>query len=102
METHQCGCTLNGDDLAERVQAWREVSSRATSRRIHGDRISSIYPSEPELVHRLRDLIDAEGACCSFLSFTVTEGPAETIVELTFPAEARALVEGIIPAPSPT
>lgn len=99
---HQCGCTLSGDELAERVRAWREVSSRSVSRRVEGDRISSVYPSDPELVHRLRDLIDAEAECCSFLSFTVTEGPVETIVDLTFPPDARALVEGVFSAPSRT
>jgi hypothetical protein len=98
--TSQACCSLGGDELVERVQAWRDVSSRAIARDVHANRVSSVYPSEPGLVQRLRALIAAESECCAFLGFTIEEGPTETIVELAFPPEARALVERVVPAPA--
>ncbi|HEX2058721.1 MAG TPA: hypothetical protein VHI71_10160 [Actinomycetota bacterium] len=96
--TNAGGCTLNADELVERVGAWREVSSRALSREVHADGVRSVYPSEPALVQTLRRLIAAEAGCCSFLEFSVSEGPTETVVELGFPPHARALVEQVMGA----
>ncbi len=96
--TDSTTCTLGSDDLAERVRAWRAVSALATSRRVEATRVTSVYPSDPALVRRLRELVEAEGRCCGFLEFTIDEGPAETVVELSFPPEARALIEAILPA----
>ncbi len=93
------GCSLDGGEFVERVQAWRDVSTRAIAREMHTDRIRSIYPSEPALLARLRQLIAAEGECCAFLKFKVSEGPSETVVELAFPPEAAALIEQVVPEP---
>jgi hypothetical protein len=96
------GCKLDHTEMAARLAAWREVSGRAVSRVVEGTRITSVYPSDPDVVRRLRDLIAAEAECCDFLAFTVTEGPLETRVELDFPGEARALIDMVIPAPATT
>lgn len=100
--TNPTGCTLDQNEMATRIAAWRELSARAISRRVQGTRMTSTYPSDPHLVRRLRDLISAEADCCAFLAFTVDEGPRETVVELDFPEEARALLEMVIPPPTPT
>ncbi|MCA1708830.1 MAG: hypothetical protein LC808_38355 [Actinobacteria bacterium] len=91
--TNPNGCTLDQNEMATRVAAWKEVSAHAISRRVEGTRITSAYPSDPHLVGRLRDLIAAEADCCSFLAFTVKEGPLETVLELDFPEEARGLID---------
>lgn len=95
-------CSLDGSELVDRARAWQDVLSRALSRETYEGRVLSIYPSEPALLQRLRRLIAAEAECCSFLNFTVTEGPTETIVELTFPPEAREVVDRVVPAPNRT
>lgn len=96
--TNPGGCTLTANDLVERVAAWRNLSSRALSRDVQHDRIVSVYPSEQGVLRTLRGLIAAEAECCAFLKFIVKEGPDETVVELSFPPEARPLIESVIPA----
>lgn len=100
--TNPNGCTLDGADMIERVNAWRAVSAQAVSREVHRDRIRSVYPPDPELTAALKDLIAAEAICCSFLNFTLQEEAERTVVELTFPPEARSLVEGAIALPAVT
>ena len=91
-----CGCKLEGKELEERLAAWREIATRATSSEMHPGRVTSIYPSEPEIVERLNELIGAEGECCSFLAFTVTKIPAGTVVEMSWPPDAGELVEAFL------
>ncbi|MDQ4025525.1 MAG: hypothetical protein M3217_08555 [Actinomycetota bacterium] len=94
------GCTLDNGEMAERVNEWRAVSSRAISREVHAGKITSAYPPDPDLIGRLKALIAAEAVCCSFLEFTIEEQRHQTMVELTFPEEAKALVESVIAAPT--
>lgn len=96
--TNPSGCTLDSGDMVERVNAWRAVSSQAICRHVHPDRITSVYPSDPELVSELKDLIAAEAVCCSFLKFRIEEGRTQTVVDLSFPEAARSLVESVIAA----
>lgn len=91
-----CACTLKEADMMQRVTAWQEVSARAISRRVEANRITSVYPSDPQLLTRLQDLITAEGMCCSFLKFTIDAKPHETVVQLTYPEAARGLIEAIM------
>jgi hypothetical protein len=85
--------------MAERMDAWRDISSRAIARKVESTKITSEYPPEPLLAQRLKDLIAAEGVCCSFLEFDMREERDRTVVELEFPEEARALVERITALP---
>ena len=93
--TNPAGCTLDASELVERIAEWREVSSQAISRSVEAEKITSRYPSDPELLKRLRQLIAAEAECCAFLRFTIQEGEHQTVVELAFPAEARPLIEAV-------
>ncbi len=94
------GCTLEGAEMAERIRAWQAVSSRAVSREVRDDGITSVYPADPELIGRLTDLIAAEAVCCSFLEFTIQEEGDRVVVELTFPEEARGVVERVLTIPA--
>jgi hypothetical protein len=85
--------------MVERANAWRVVSSQAISRDVHADGITSVYPADPELTGRLKELIAAEAVCCPFLEFSVQEERHQTVVELSFPEGARALVESVITMP---
>ena len=97
--TNPGGCTLTSAEMVERINAWRSVSSRAISREVHGERITSIYPPDPDVIRQLKDLIAAEAICCSFLKFDLQEHAHQTVVELTFPEEARPLVESVMALP---
>lgn len=89
-------CTLEGPELVARVQAWQQVASRATSRRVEATRIVATYPNDAQLLQQLRELIDAEAACCSFLEFSVEEGADAVVTELRLPESTPAPMRAMI------
>jgi hypothetical protein len=95
----QLACSLEGAELVERIEAWREVVSSATGHDIHYGRVVTTYPKDGWLVERLRELIEAEAECCSFLEFTVDERPDSIVTELRLaeetPASMRTLILGL-------
>jgi hypothetical protein len=78
-------CRLDGAELVDRIEAWREVAQRATSRRVEGDRVVAFYPKDAQILGRLRELIAAEAECCSFLHFRLEETPDAILTELRLP-----------------
>ena len=78
-------CSLEGPELVDRIEAWRDVVARATSRGIENDRVVAIYPKDARLLGRLRELVAAEAECCSFLLFDVEETPDAIVTELRLP-----------------
>jgi len=80
-------CSLDGAELLDRTEAWREVVQRATSRAVEGDRVVAVYPNDAQLLGRLRELIAAEAECCSFLRFNLEETPDAILTELRLPEE---------------
>jgi hypothetical protein len=80
-------CRLEGPDLVDRIEAWREVVQRARARAVEGDRVVAVYPNDAQLLTRLRELIAAEAECCSFLRFDVDETPDAILTELRLPAD---------------
>ncbi len=46
-----------------------------------------MYPNDPQLRHRLRELIAAEAECCSFLRFDLHERPDTIVTEVRLPEE---------------
>lgn len=96
MDSGMIACTLEGAGFEERAAAWREVASRATARSLEQGRVVATYPADPELLGRVRALIAAEASCCSFFRFELREGREEFVIDLRYPDEARALVEGML------
>ena len=86
-------CTLEGDELVDRINAWREVVSRATERRVEDSLAVASYPNDGELLEQLRGLIEAEASCCSFLQFTLEVRADRIVTELRLPEE-MSLHEG--------
>jgi hypothetical protein len=80
-------CSLNDDEFLDRVEAWREVVQRATSRGVEGDRVVAVYPNDAQLLGRLRELIAAEAECCAFLRFSLEETPDAILTDLRLPEE---------------
>ena len=80
-------CSLEGPELLDRVDAWREVVQRARTRAVEGDRVVAVYPNDAQILERLRELIAAEDECCSFLLFDVEETPDAIVTELRLPEE---------------
>ena len=78
-------CSLDGSELLDRIDAWREVVPRATSRGVEHDRVVAVYPKDAQLLGRLRALVAAEAECCFFLVFDVEETPDAIVTELRLP-----------------
>jgi hypothetical protein len=105
LEQH-LACTLTGPELVGRIQEWASVASYARSRYVEEGRVTSVYPSDPELLDRLQRLIAAEAECCPFLHFDIQQEAEEMIVELHVPkemTEALAVMLGLVTdaAPAP-
>lgn len=78
-------CSLEGPELPDRIEAWREVVTRATRRSIENDCVVAVYPKDERLLGRLRELVAAEEECCSFLLIDVEETPDAIVTELRLP-----------------
>lgn len=89
-------CTLERSELLARIRAWHEVVSRATTRRVEGNRLIATYPNDAQLLQQLRQLIHAEATCCSFLEFSVEETPNLIVTELRLPEELPAPMRSLI------
>jgi hypothetical protein len=89
-------CTLEGSELLARIEAWQRIVSRATERRVEGGRAIATYPNDAQLRQELRELIEAEATCCSFLEFNVEERPDRIVTELRLPEEMPAPMKTLI------
>lgn len=89
-------CTLVGDELADRVQAWQRVLRRAIDRRVEGSRAVAIYPNDGHLLEQLRGLVQAEASCCSFLEFTLEEREGRIVTELRLREEVPTPMKALI------
>jgi hypothetical protein len=78
-------CSLDGADLLDRVEAWREVVARAARHDVEDGRVVAVYPRDAQLLGRLRELVAAEAECCSFLRFDVEETRDAIVTELRLP-----------------
>ena len=80
MGTEGLSCTLGGPELVQRIDEWRQVAARATSRTLTGNTVVSVYPRDPALLGELRRLIEAEKDCCSFMHFEIDERSDDVVV----------------------
>ena len=90
-------CALPQDEMATRIADWKALSRKAVGRSSGPDWISSRYPKDPEIEARLRELIEAESACCGFLEFTVRKSEDHIEAEVRFPPGSEAMMAMIIP-----
>lgn len=89
-------CTLEPGDLPGRVEEWRTLASRASSRRqLAGGGIRLEFP-DPSVVPDLAELVAAEHGCCAFFSFAITVDARGTALEVSAPEDATPLVEALL------
>jgi hypothetical protein len=95
-ETPPSTCTLERDELVDRINAWRKVVSRTTERRVENSLAVASYPNDGQLLEQLRGLIEAESTCCSFLQFTLVVQGDHIVTELRFPEEMPTPMKALI------
>jgi hypothetical protein len=47
----------------------------------------------PDVEQRIRELVDAESACCAFLDFTLGREGGDLVLDITGPQNARPVIE---------
>jgi hypothetical protein len=85
-------CTLQPDDLPDRVREWQRVLQRAEERRAIPDGIELRFPRDPDLIASLAELATKEVACCSFFTFTLTIDAHAAWLSVSAPVDGVPLV----------
>jgi hypothetical protein len=90
-------CSLSADDYRERLDAIRRVGRRtllAVNGDVDGIRLS--FRDSPRTRDDLRAIVDAEAACCPFLSIWVEDADQEVVVTVTAPPEAAPVLSDLV------
>lgn len=76
-------CSLAGEDMNAREQAWRAVAAAALrSRSATPTGVKLAFEPDCETAHTLLDLVAAERDCCAWASWTITSTADATVVEV--------------------
>ena len=86
-------CTLAGGEVEDRVGEWQGLLRTATRQAIP-DGVRLLF-APPAPVAEIARLVEAEHACCSFLTFTMTVDPQDVSLDVTAPAEGQAMVDAV-------
>lgn len=67
-------CTLTPDAGREQVQRWRRFDREHALRREPAPTTLTVhYARTPDAVEKLRELVEAESACCSFVDWRIED-----------------------------
>jgi hypothetical protein len=86
-------CSLSASDHAERMEQLAGLRREALLGRSPiegGERL--VFVDAPGIEPRLRAAIDAEAACCSFLTLTLERDGHRLLLDVTGPDVARPIV----------
>ena len=91
-------CTLNGSQVVERVQLWRDIIKQATQHVDIANGIRLSFRSDPALIGEIASLAAQEQACCAFYTFvlSIVDGGAQ--LDVIAPPEATELVNELFGA----
>ena len=86
-------CSLDGDQLHQRVTDLAELGARALRTReptAAGERLT--FAGGPQVERELEAVIAAESSCCSFLTMQLDRRGDELVLDVSGPAEARPII----------
>jgi hypothetical protein len=90
-------CTLSAVDYQRRLRAIRRVGFDAF---VYADErpdgVTLRFRNSPETRQQLDEIVEAERACCPFLSLTVDDAGGQLTVGVTAPPEAQPVVRDLI------
>ncbi len=90
-------CSLDAGDYAERVTAWRDLTSSGTCTQID-DGLRVTLPTS--VLEQAAALAAAEQGCCGFYRFRIDLNGPTFDLTITAPPEAAALLTDLVPASS--
>ena len=83
-------CSLDDWDKADRAETWRALRRDALlSVREGSGVVISTWRRSADVHGRLDALVEAEGACCSFIDFELEERPDTLVLRVTAPPSAE-------------
>jgi hypothetical protein len=90
-------CTLSAVDYQRRLRAIRRVGFEAfLSADERPDGATLRFRNSEEVRQQLDSIVEAERACCPFLSLTVDDAGGELVIGVTAPSEAQPVVRDLI------
>jgi hypothetical protein len=85
-------CSLETEQVPERLREWGAVFARVEARRPTPDGIDLRFPLDPDVLGELAAVAAKEVACCSFFTFTLTIDASAAWLAVAAPADAVPLV----------
>jgi len=81
------GCALSAPELFDRRAAWRDVAPALVDGVRSPGWFRARFRPDPGVPESLRALIDAEGDCCGWASWTLADEEEYSVLEVTGPPE---------------
>ncbi len=91
-------CTLTGDDVAARVEQWRELLKQCQDRGEIPGGLALTFPATTELAGALAALAAAEQQCCSFFDFELRLTSSSLVLTVRAPGAAADLLAALFGA----
>lgn len=85
-------CSLEAEQMPERLQEWEAVSARVEARRPTPDGVELCLPLDPDLLGAVATVAAKEVACCSFFTFTLTITASAAWLAVAAPDDAVPIV----------
>lgn len=88
-------CTLTSDQISGRLDEWRTALAQVSER----DRVDAgvrVTLPRSTALGPLVALVEAEQACCRFLTFSLVVGPSAVTLEVVGPPDAAPVIEALV------
>jgi hypothetical protein len=87
-------CTLGESDLHRRLEQIAALGGEALIAHEEAGGIHTLrFRRDGKMRHQLKQLVDAEATCCSFLDLTIDERDGELILTVDAPTEGRPVAD---------
>ena len=88
-------CSLEADDMGDRLAAWQEALARATTRETTPEGYRLRFAADAVFAGQLAELAAREVECCAFFTFVVTVTTDGLALDVNAPADARPLLDDL-------
>jgi hypothetical protein len=92
-------CSLNATELPRRLAEMAALGRAALVDVRHQPAHAELrFAARAGIRERVETIVDAESACCAFLTMEVGDEPDLVVLRLAAPADAEAIVAGLVEA----
>jgi len=94
-ESIPVACTLDSDQVRDRIADWQKLIAKATGRQAIGDGVAFSFEHDVALTTEIAQRAAEECACCSFFRFNVAIDGSCVRLEVGAPTEARDIITSL-------